>query len=951
MQIEQIERRGMFQQVGIVDGKGSAEEKTAKTTDILAGSVPQTQTVTYGKPQSEQAMTLEDIQNSASVKDAVQMKNEMVVGANTATSESAAAMKEDGFSLDDTDIHTVVTETDKIQMQLAKAGVDTSYFGDSLSPEQIAEIAGSKALAVQYESALEQADAIEPLEEGSLKYMLDNDLAPTISNLYQAQYNGAKGQVSQPDEQLDEEMMTQQFLQVITGAGLVDSQENLDAAKWLAANDIPVTGENITYLQDLKTLQMPEAGQLLAAMKEAVSEGKTPADAFVLEDYSPASRAQSAMDVIDQVSDEELAYVIGEGQELTIENLKNAKELNAQGKLADYMDDIDWDNPTRQGLTLLEARRILEETRLSMTTEANYGLIRRGMEIEIRPLVQLVDDLKSQENSYYENLLGAVGSDPVTLEQTDLFKSTIETAQALAAMPAYALGSPAYDGTVENLAQEGAALQSKLEAAGEAYETMQSTPRADLGDSIAKAFRNVDDILQDLGMETTAENQRAVRILAYNQLSITEESVNEMKAADGEVQQAFDSLKPAVVREMIRSGINPLQLQMGELNEQAQEIRESLGGNDEMTKYSEFLWRLEQNNEISQSERDSYIGIYRLINQVEAGDGAAIGALVAQGAPVTMENLLHAIRSDKKSGMDYRVDDRFGGVDGKFNGASISEQINAAYEDDQLETLREAAEAPVRIYELLEDYSIPTTANNVIAMQQMMANPNGALRKFFQMADDIEKDDPKSELMDEIAQIKEKLLHDMGESIQAPEELADAQQTLAEVAEHCGQTVMYSQGMTRLDVRQLQMAVTQLHLGAVMTREERYQIPIMTSDGAVGVNIKIVRGGEKKGSVRITMDSEGYGKVAAELTQGQEGIRGYVASDSRAGVDRLRRELEDEPETQVIFSEHLDLPEFERAQSAEGDSEVETKELYQIAEKMIRFFREGLAKPAQTSDI
>jgi hypothetical protein len=151
--------------------------------------------------------------------------------------------------------------------------------------------------------------------------------------------------------------------------------------------------------------------------------------------------------------------------------------------------------------------------------------------------------------------------------------------------------------------------------------------------------------------------------------------------------------------------------------------------------------------------------------------------------------------------------------------------------------------------------------------------------------------------------------------------------------------------MTTLEVRQLQMAVTQLHLGVMMTREERYQIPIMTSEGVVGVNVKIVRGAEKKGSVRITMDSEGYGKVAAELTQGQEGIQGFVASDSRAGVDRLRRELEDLPETQVIFSEHLDLPEFERAvASGEEDSGVETKELYKIAEKMVQIFREGLSK-------
>ena len=72
-------------------------------------------------------------------------------------------------------------------------------------------------------------------------------------------------------------------------------------------------------------------------------------------------------------------------------------------------------------------------------------------------------------------------------------------------------------------------------------------------------------------MEPTESNARAVRILAYNQMEINEQSVLEMKLADRQVQQAFDSLKPAVVREMIRDGINPLQMQIGELNEQAEQ--------------------------------------------------------------------------------------------------------------------------------------------------------------------------------------------------------------------------------------------------------------------------------------------------------------------------------------------------------------------------------------------
>ena len=47
-----------------------------------------------------------------------------------------------------------------------------------------------------------------------------------------------------------------------------------------------------------------------------------------------------------------------------------------------------------------------------------------------------------------------------------------------------------------------------------------TAPRSDMGDSIKKAFSNVDDILQDLQLDTSETNRRAVRILAYNNTDV-----------------------------------------------------------------------------------------------------------------------------------------------------------------------------------------------------------------------------------------------------------------------------------------------------------------------------------------------------------------------------------------------------------------------------------------------
>ena len=160
-------------------------------------------------------------------------------------------------------------------------------------------------------------------------------------------------------------------------------------------------------------------------------------------------------------------------------------------------------------------------------------------------------------------------------------------------MPAYVLGMPKVNlETVNALHEAGDALQKDLERAGESYETLMTAPRRDLGDSIQKAFANVGDILDDLGMEANEANQRAVRILGYNSLAITKESVLSMKAADERVQRTFANLTPATVREFIRQGENPLDMNLDELNQKAEKIRSESQGQD-TERFSEYLWKLE----------------------------------------------------------------------------------------------------------------------------------------------------------------------------------------------------------------------------------------------------------------------------------------------------------------------------------------------------------------------
>jgi hypothetical protein len=161
----------------------------------------------------------------------------------------------------------------------------------------------------------------------------------------------------------------------------------------------------------------------------------------------------------------------------------------------------------------------------------------------------------------------------------------------------------------------------------------------------------VDDILTDLGLETSASNERAVRILGYNSREITEEAIAKVKAADEQVTRVFKGMTPATVLELIRRGENPLELSMKELEEKTRSVAQERlsvqpqgkGGNNtgdtgkgdaqkDAQDFAEFLWKAEQTKAISEEERESFIGLYRLMHQVDQTDGAAIGKLLYQGA-------------------------------------------------------------------------------------------------------------------------------------------------------------------------------------------------------------------------------------------------------------------------------------------------------------------------------
>ena len=125
--------------------------------------------------------------------------------------------------------------------------------------------------------------------------------------------------------------------------------------------------------------------------------------------------------------------------------------------------------------------------------------------------------------------------------------------------------------------------------------------------------------------------------------------------------------------------------------------------------------------------------------------------------------------------------------------------------------VQEAAAAPDEIYRMLEQFDLPNSAMNVNAIQSMMANRNQLFRQIFG-EESTNPDREKKITAEDIEAIKESIIEDFGEAVSEPKALAEVQETLGKVAENVMKTMISSDEVTSIDVREMQrIAVRHRH--------------------------------------------------------------------------------------------------------------------------------------------
>ncbi|SHL09242.1 hypothetical protein SAMN02745136_04059 [Anaerocolumna jejuensis DSM 15929] len=570
----------------------------------------------------------------------------------------------------------------------------------------------TKENVIRISDAEEKADTVLSMSDQAKYYLIKNRMEPTLDNIYKASYSASKAKADTVNES-QWESVKPQAEKIIQDAGFPVNEDTLNSAKWLFGHNLGITENNLWASWDLNRMKSDLTKEdITDKITASLAQGdtKSPSLSFLAQ-----GQTEQAIKNIDNISDAAIETAVlkrndKEIEELSIRDLykeqKQLEEGSTAGKaagpaasasansssaraaveaganaVADASGNAARSDGTDNGFDIktVTVRRRLEEIRLKMTTEAGAELSKRGFHIETDSLQKIVEGLKEVEDRYYRGLLKE-GNVSESNENVEAVKASLQRMEELKSAPAALLGSTLHtwqQETADTLATTG--NDYKRNAASQSYETLMTKPRSDMGDSIAKAFTNSDGLLSEVGLEATEANKRALRILGYNNMPVTAENIDLVKLHDAQVNNVMKSLHPSVAVEFIRKGINPVDMPIEELNDQINTMKEEMGISGE-ERFSKFLWKLEKNNGISEEEKKSFIGIYRLMNTVEKSDGAALGAVIKADQDLTLKNLLTAVRTKNSGGIEADIDDDFGTLT-QYNtrNESITEQINTAY--------------------------------------------------------------------------------------------------------------------------------------------------------------------------------------------------------------------------------------------------------------------------------
>ena len=891
----------------------------------------------------------------------------------------AVKLDEDGFNLTDATPDDMVNIIEKIKIELAMHSDDYVNYGTAVSKDKIESVTGSAATAANVESRMQGADIavndesvaevkstleksgeLKPLSENTKNYMVANDIEPSIAGIYQAQASTSSsisadgvtiGRYANAISDADFEALRPGIEKIIASAGLEVNDKTLADARAFIDAQIPVTKENLEYKAQLDAIDIEkiqaDSDEMLNKILDNMKLGGKAENTLVT--GSPIDDIRTALDTINRAEYADAANVVSKGETFTIASLK--LEIDARSFSIEYSAaSVRTGNSEvrNQASDVHQAADKAYDTlvtaRVLMSANASIYLVKNNISILTTP----IDELNSMLMEYEQ-------ADGMYAEAQIAYTDVLEARKTL-------------NEIVRNPARVFASMFDKM---NETYEAVGTQIRGDLGDSLKKAVQgSADDIIKELGLEGTDEDKEAIKVLAANNMDMTKENVETVKSVNAMINNLIKNMKPETVLNMIKDGVNPMNASIEEVNEYLTEANDKASKDNE-EKFSKFLYKLDRTNGITKEQRKQFIGIYQMMNIFTRDAGVAAGALIKQGAEVTMNNLMTAYNSRKHYDMDAVIDENTGmaevsGIANYYsalfmangglvtpntlknvdNSSGIGEQsvemfieqlednfdatAEEQYYEEYLKEQQAAVQAGADILRQIRNADTEINSGNIQAVKAFLESGQFPDIRGIKTTRDYARDSI------------EKIGHKEKLTLMYEEMKDETEEELQEVLSKAGDLD------TQIDVNYegyLDLRLKDRTIGYIKNLALRhdYRIPYITDSGSTGMlKLTLVQDDDNKGRISVNMLSSVLGKVSVEAKADRDSLGMYIVSDT-AVSDEGSQLLDDMEESlkeafgftnvYVNTTKSSDVPYV--TYEAAADS-VATDKLYEIAAQIVK---------------
>lgn len=924
------------------------------------------------------------------LKEADDVKSQIMASASSAkislkalmmklSGADAVKLDEDGFNLTDATPDDMVNIIEKIKIELAMHSDDYVNYGTAVSKDKIESVTGSAATAASVESRMQGADIavndesvaevkgtlekskeLKPLSENTKNYMVANGIEPSIAGIYQAQAATSSsisadgvtiGKCADAISDADFEALRPGIEKIIASSGLEVNDNTLADARAFIDAQIPVTKENLEYKARLDAIDIEkiqaDPDEMLNKILDNMKLGGKAENTLVT--GSPIDDIRTALDTINRAEYSDVANVVSKGETFTIASLK--LEMDARSFSIEYSaaSVSTGNSEVRNQVSDVQqaadkAYDTLVTARVLMSANASVYLVKNNISILTTP----IDELNSMLMEYEQ-------ADGMYAEAQIAYTDVLEARKTL-------------NEIVRNPARVFASMFDKM---NETYEAVGTQIRGDLGDSLKKAVQgSADDIIKELGLEGTDEDKEAIKILAANNMDMTKENVETVKSVNAMINNLIKNMKPETVLNMIKDGVNPMNASIEEVNEYLTEANDKASKDNE-EKFSKFLYKLDRTNGITKEQRKQFIGIYQMMNIFTRDAGVAAGALIKQGAEVTMNNLMTAYNSRKHYDMDTVIDENTGmaevsGIANYYsalfmangglvtpntlknvdNSSGIGEQSVEMF-IEQLEDNYDAAAEEQYYEEYLKEQQAAVQAGADILRQIRNADTEinsgniQAVKAFLESGQFPDIRGVKT-THDYARDSIEKIGHKEKLSLMYEEMKDETEEELQEVLSKAGDLD------TQIDVNYegfLDLRLKDRTIGYIKNLALRhdYRIPYITDSGSTGMlKLTLVQDDDNKGRISVNMLSSVLGKVSVEAKADRESLGMYIVSDTAVSDEGIKLLDDMEESLKEVFgftnvsvntTKSSDVPYV--TYEAAADS-VATDKLYEIAAQIVK---------------